>query len=176
MKVNRGVNWFGLLSALAIFVLGVLLLVNPAASAVMLVYFMAGILVAWGIFQLVIYFGSKDVSGIFFGGLVSGLTLITIGLILAFKPQVLVVAVPMLIGLVLVISGFYNLEAGLLLRRTGIAKWFYPVIFALVSVTAGILMIVDPFESSEFLISFGGISLCLEALLQFASAFMSRKF
>ena len=47
-----------------------------------------------------------------------------------------------------------------------------PLAFALLSIAAGILMIVNPFGTTEMLMIFGGAALCLEGVLQALSAFM----
>ncbi len=174
MELKHGFNWLGFLGALVMLGTGILLLANPAASALTLVYILAGILIAGGITLLVMYFAGSDLSRVLFGGLVSGLTLITIGIVLFIKPTILVVALPVFVGILLVISGFYNLEAGISIRRAGLRRWGLPLVFALLSIAAGVLMIIDPFTSTEVLIIFGGISLCFEGVLLCISSFMFR--
>lgn len=172
MEMKSGFNWLGFLGALAMLAVGVLLLVNPASSALVLIYFLAGILIVIGVALLAMYFSGSEMSKLLFGGLVSGLTLVTVGVLLLIKPTILVVALPVFVGIVLVVSGFYNLEAGLTLRRAGLRRWGLPLAFALLSIAAGILMIVNPFGTTEMLMIFGGAALCLEGVLQALSAFM----
>ena len=174
-RKQQGFDWSALVAALAVLVIGIIILIWPAASSRVLVYVIAGAIGITGLIRIVLYLAHReDFSPFSFGGLAFGLSLLSLGIFLLAKPDVLIFILPTALGCVLIFSGFGSLQRALDLLRLKIRRWYIPLIFALVSLICGFIALIDPFDAAQVLMLFLGFSLCGEAVLLLVSLFLFR--
>ena len=137
---------------LLMIVLGLILLIFPAFSLD---------IIRWSLVIGFIVLGAWKISSDFtkattmstntFGGIL----LIIMGIIIGAHPNVLNI-IPIILGIWMAISGFYSLRLAMGLKSTASASFFISLITSLISIAAGVLLIVNPY-SSVALTAFIGI-------------------
>ena len=157
-------DWYNLIAALICLVIGVVILIRPSESSMVLVYVISGLIALAGLLRTILYFA--------IGGLSIGLSLLAIGIFLLLAPKVLILVLPVTLGCMLIFSGFGSLQTAVELFRLHIRRWYIPLIFSLASLICGFIALINPFSTASVLMVFLGIALCGEGLLLLISVFL----
>lgn len=162
----KKVDWYSLVAALAMLLLGLTILIWPAASSQAIAYVAAALLTLFGLIRTILYFSRREKSSPFsFGGLSLGLSLLLIGVFLLLDPAVLIGILPVALGCLLIFSGFGSLQTAIELMRLKIRRWYIPLIFAFVAIICGFLALLNPFRAANVLMVFLGVALIGESVL-----------
>ena len=169
-------DWHSLAVALAMIALGLVLVIWPEQSNMVLVYIVGAGVTILGVVRTILFFARKErYSPFSVGGLATGLTLLAVGILLLSKPAILIAILPAALGCLLIFSGFCSLQTSIELMRLKIAKWFIPLIFALISIGLGILALCDPFTAADGIMLFLGASLMTEGVLLLITLILFQK-
>ena len=169
-------DWFSLLTALIMIIIGITILIWPDETGTILVYVLGGLITAAGLMRTVFYFARNERTGLFsFGGLTIGLTLLAIGIVLLFRTNVLKSILSILLGCLLIFSGFGSLQTAIELARRKISNWWIPFLFAITAVACGIVAVMELITTAKTLMVFLGVALCVEGVLRFIVLSMFRK-
>lgn len=177
MKFNsKEFDWYSLITAIIMLAVGIVVLIWPAAANRILAFVLAALVLIAGMVRTFFYFYRHESTSPFsFGGLTLGLTLLAVGLFLLLQPEVLIAVLPVILGCMLVFTGFGSLQTGFSLMRLKINKWFIPLIFALAALICGFLALFNSFGTANVLMVFLGISIVVEGVLQLVSLYLFRK-
>ena len=169
-------DWYSLIAAVVMMLIGVTILVWPDETGTVLVYVVGGVVAVAGLVRTILYFAHAEHPSPFsFGGLTVGLTLLAIGVLILSKPDLLKQILPSVLGCLLIFAGFGSLQSGIELSRLKITRWWLPLIFAALAIACGVLAIANPFGTARALMIFIGIALCAEGLLTIISLCMFKK-
>lgn len=174
----RAFDWRMLFAAAVSLLLGILILVKPDTSALLLSYVFAALIVLYGIVHTVQYFAAKQPPSPFSAaGLPVGLTIISLGIyiLLLAKPEILHEILPIVFACLLIYLGFVSLQTAIDLIRKKAVLWYVPLIFAVVMLISGYLIYIDPFKAERGRMIFTGIALLLESAMQIASLVLMHK-
>ncbi len=148
-------------------IIGILLLVNPAA-------FTSGIIVAFGIVLMVMgisttvkYFRTEPEEAAASQTLVKGLLTLMAGVFCAFNSHWFIMTFPvltLLYGVAILVTGITKLQWTVDIIRMKRSKWLWAAISAAISILCGIVIIKSPFSTTTVLWMFIGISLIVEAV------------
>lgn len=175
-KPKNSFDWYSLLASLIMIIIGVTILLWPEKTGVILVYVLGGLIAVAGIVRAVLYFTrSERTSPFSFGGLTVGLTLLAIGVVLLLRPEILENILAIVLGCLLIFSGFGNLQTSIELARLKIARWWLPMIFAFIAIVCGIIAVAGVINVAKTLMVFLGIALCVEGILVIVSLCLFRK-
>ncbi|MDO4284742.1 MAG: DUF308 domain-containing protein [Eubacteriales bacterium] len=158
IKTNR------VIATLIGIILGVVLLVWPESSLIVLCQAVGLALAFGGIVAVVLYFVNHD--GLMFSTvqLVFGVILAAIGIWIFARPARLVELVPTIIGLIVMINGIVDLSQTVTLGRQKYDKWWVSLIFAILTLVLGIVLIVKPFGIAAFITRVIGVVLIFNGL------------
>lgn len=163
-------DWTSLLSALVMIVIGVTILIWPNKVNAVLVYVVGGLIAAAGLARTVMYFARHERTGPFsFSGLTVGLTLLAVGAVLLFKTRVLEDILAVVLGCLLIFSGFGSLQTAIELARLKVKKWWLPMLFALVAVVCGVIAVAEMIKDQKGLMIFLGVTLFIQGALTIVS-------
>ena len=173
----RAFDWRMLFAAAVSLLLGILILIRPDTSALLLGYVLAVIVTVYGTVHTIRFFLAKQPTSPFSAaGLPVGLTVLSLGIYLLVKPETLLAILPIALGCLLIYLGFVSLQTALDLIRKRANLWYVPLIFALVMLVSGLIIYIDPFKAERGRMIFLGIALLLECAMQIASLIlMNRK-
>ena len=157
------------------FLLGIFLILFPGVTASIILSGIAIGCILLGIFFVVRYFSLQTKDAAFGNALVLGLTLFTAGILLFAVPG-LYDLLNLIVGLMLVIAGFFKLQAALNCKRIGIeSKWMMLFVFALISILCGVLIMLNIYSSIELLLTVIGVVLVVESILDLISCATNRR-
>lgn len=138
MTMLKQLKWSSILMSVAYIVLGVLLIIFPDISGKVISYVLGGAAVVYGIVNLTIYFLLNVRDSLYRNEFIIGIGSIVFGLLIILKSDVIVSLVPLLLGLIIMISGFINLQKGVVAWRIGYNRSVVYVLIAAVSIVFGV--------------------------------------
>lgn len=164
-----------LLLAVVELVAGILLLVYPDNAVKFICYICAGILLIYGLLHLISYFTHKISADITGYDLVQGIIGIAVGTFILASPEFLANIIIIVLGVSIIFESLIKLQNSFDLARMNYGLWWLLLIFAIATCVLGVLILVNPFETASMLMMFIGISLIVNAVIDFWNIFFVSK-
>lgn len=159
--------------SVALFALGAALLFFPALSAVTVCYIIGGILLLCGILRLSAYFVNDTYGLAFQFDFALGIFTILIGLLLVLHPRAMMAFVNVVFGVFILADGVFKLQTAREARQFGLSRWALILVPAVVTVTVGMLLILDSFGSILTVTAIFGIALMADGLQNLLTALLA---
>lgn len=134
----KQLKWSSILMSIAYIVLGILLIIFPDVSGKVISYVLGAGTIIYGIINLTIYFLLNVRDSLYRNEFIIGIASIVFGLLIILKTDVIVNLIPLLLGLIITISGFINLQKGVVAYRIGYNRSLVYVLISAVSIIFGI--------------------------------------
>lgn len=167
MEWLRRILLNGIVQAVLWVVLGVILMVWPAASLRILCYFLGALLLAQGIIQIVTAVKKESGTWMASFGLCLGVVITVLGGWAILFPDTVKQMIPVLLAVIVLIHGARNLASAFRLRRFGYSKWWLGLVFGLLTLTAGIVILWHPAFFADILMAFTGACLIYDGISDF---------
>ena len=156
-------------------VLGILLITMPELSITALGILLGIGMIVFGIVKIVGYF-SKDLFRLAFQyDLAFGGLLIALGIIVLVNPEHLLSFFCIVMGIAVLCDGLFKIQIAIDSKPFGIRTWWVILAFAIITVAAGILLIIRPAEAAHVLTIFLGISMLADGILNLIVALFTVK-
>ena len=139
--------------------LGLVLLIWPGTTTRLVCMLLGSVLLAYGGFQTVICLMNKEKTFFSQGMLIFGIVVAVVGLWILLRPEMIIMAVPLIIGVLIIIHGVHNVIQAVELQKEAYDKWWVALLFGILTVIFGGLLVYNPFEAAEAAIRIIGISL-----------------
>ena len=158
-----------ILGALALVVLGILLIFESEATIVTISYVIGGVLVAIGVLALLKFY--KEVKENEDAGMdvVYGIISVILGIIVISNPKAVASIIPIVMGLIIILNSGTKLQYSIELKKNNNNLWKSTMILSLVSTFCGVLLIFNPFKGAAFLTKLIGFLILLYAILDIIS-------
>lgn len=158
-----------ILGAIALVVLGVLLIFESEATIVTISYVIGGVLVAIGVLALLKFY--KEVKDNQDTGmdLVYGIISVVLGIIVISNPKAVASIIPIVMGLIIIINSGTKLQYSIELKKNNNNLWKSTMVLSLISTLCGVLLIFNPFKGATFLTRLIGFLILLYAVLDIIS-------
>lgn len=153
-----------ILSAVFCILFGITLAVWPDASSKVVCIGLGSVLALSGIVNLVTYFVERDGRLVSQLLLLAGIILTVLGGWIIFNPDVLIMIIPVVIGVIVAVHGAHNLLQALDLFKNNYSKWWVAMLLGAVTVGLGVLLICNPFEAVSTVIMLIGIFLIYDGV------------
>lgn len=164
------------LAAVAGLVLGLLLLIFPESSGIVICYVCAAAVAIFGIMHLINYFVYKGPEHIYRYDLTQGIVGIALGVFLFISPKFLLGVLPVVLGIVIIIDSVVKLQNAFDYMRMGYGRWWIMLILSVVTCALGVLILTDPFMAAMTLLTFIGISMIVNSVIDLWNIFyLSRR-
>ena len=152
-----------LVSAVAYATLGLVLIIRPGLTASVLCAGLGICALIFGLVRIISYFLRRDsATG---ADLAVGIALAAVGILCLAAPRTVMSILPLLLGVVLIIDGAGKLSRSLELRKLGYSHWYLTLLLAACLLLVGIVMVLNPFGMVETAVTFFGICLFIDGLL-----------
>ncbi len=151
-------------SALMCVVAGLVLLIWPGTTTQIVCMLLGSVLLIYGLIQIVIYFLNKERTIISQGMLLLGIILTVIGLWILFSPEMIIMAVPVIVGILIIIHGVHNIVQALELHRDNYGNWWIALAFGILTVIFGGVLVRNPFGAVEMVVRMIGIFLIYDGV------------
>ncbi|MGN0314163.1 MAG: HdeD family acid-resistance protein [Fusicatenibacter sp.] len=153
-----------LLSAVVSIILGIVLIVYPVKTSLMICYIAGILLIFCGVVALIRYFSAKDQPFFYRYDLFIGLVLILAGFFVVFQSDLVIAFIPVVIGLIILINGLMSLQKAFHLKRSGFGHWWIEFLLALLTSVLGLIICMNPFDAIATTNIFIGICLIYSGL------------
>ena len=150
--------------AVALILLGLVLVVFPEKSTLIICYSVGILLLVGGVFKIVSYFRAKGTE--IFGslGLVGGSLLCVAGLIIVLKPQMLASFLTTILAIILIADGVVKVQYAIDLYRVEGDRWWMVLTAGIVMTILGIIALFNPFDTAAAIMIIIGILLIIDGI------------
>lgn len=152
------------ISAILCVLLGLVLLIWPGTTTQIVCISLGIVLLAYGIIQIAIYLFNRERTIISQGMMLLGIVFAVIGAWILLKPEMIIMAVPIIVGVLIVIHGLHNVVQAIALQKDGYVRWWLALLFGLFTVIFGGVLIYNPFEAVELVVRLIGVFLIYDGL------------
>lgn len=159
MDFFKGLKANYTISAILCIGLGLVLLIWPGTTTQIVCMLLGIVLLAYGIIQIAIYLFTRERTIISQGMMLLGIVFAVIGVWILLKPEMIIMAVPVIVGILIVIHGLHNVVQAIALQKDGYERWWLALVFGLLTVIFGGVLIYNPFEAVELVVRLIGIFL-----------------
>lgn len=159
-------------------VIGVLLLIDPVGFTSGIIVGGGVLLLIAGLWNVVGYFRTPPETAAQGNRFADGLLFLVVGLFCALKAQWFVLTFPVLTviyGVLSLLLGICKVQWATDMFRMGQKHWNVAAVSAAATLVFAVLILVNPFGSTQFLWTFVAVSLIVEAVLDLVTAVFGRK-
>ena len=160
-ELLKGVKWSLILASLLYFFLGAALLIWPHTSNLILCCIVAVVLTAYGLFNIIAYFGKERGSLV---GLVVGVICAGFGLYALVQPTRVSDIIFIILGVVILVDSAMSLRRDFDLRAAGFVRWWAPFALDVLILILGCVVVFNPSLFAEVLIQIVGVILIYESV------------
>ena len=154
---------------------GVLFIVKPELSAMVISRALGAAMIVFGLIKLVGYF-SKDLFRLAFQyDLGFGLLLIALGILVLAKPAGVLDFIFVALGIAILADGLFKVQIAVDSKRFGISTWWLTLVLAMVTGVVGLALVFRPWDSARLLTTLLGAALLAEGILNLCVAISTVK-
>lgn len=157
-------------------VAGILLLVKPIGFTTLIIIVGGVVLCVLGLMSIMRYFRTEAVSAAKGQELFKGSVLLLAGVFCVLNSAWFIATFPLMTviyGVAVLLSALLKLQNTVNFIRLKKGKWYVSAIAALVSLMCAVVILLNPFATTEVLWIFAGITLIVEAFVDIVSIFVN---
>lgn len=177
MKVLKELKWDALLKGALYILLGVVAFLIPETMEKTLAYLIAVVLILAGAVSMICYLLRSARDNYYRNDFLYGLVGIALGIIVLYKIELIISLVPVILGIMVLISGCAKLQDVIDMKRMNSGNWIVLLVIAGIDVLFGTLLIANPFKAATILfrliglgLVFSGVTDCI-TIIYFADKF-----
>jgi uncharacterized membrane protein HdeD (DUF308 family) len=164
MKMLKELKWDALFKGILYILLGVVALVVPETMEKTLGYLLGIVLIIAGGVSMIGYLLREAHENYYRNDFVYGLAGIVIGIIVLLRVEIIISLIPLLLGILVTISGCAKLQDVIDMKRMNYGSWVLMLILAVINLVLGLLLIFNPFKAASLLFRIIGIGLIYSGL------------
>ena len=153
-ELLKDIKWSLILASQLFLFLGIALLIWPHTSNLILCYIVAAVLTAYGLFNIVAYFGKERGSLI---GLIVGVICAAFGVYALVQPTRISDIISIILGVAVLVDGTMSLRRDFELRERGFVRWWLPFGLDVLILTLGAIVICNPILFAGLLLQIVGV-------------------
>ena len=132
--------WSAAIESLVIMLFGILLVVWPTVTVVVIANILGGIFIVSGIYQIINYFVIKGQNDFFNNGLLMGVIFLLIGIMAIVIGEDIANVFRIIIGIWMIYEALVRINTSIKLHAAGIKVWSYMLIIAIVMLAIGLFV------------------------------------
>lgn len=136
----RNLKSWSVLSAITMIAIGLVLMIFPGVSLNVVCTVMGIAFIAWGAIRILSYFMLSIEEFMYRSDMIAGLLFILGGILMLARQNIVLDIIPILLGLVIVISGITKLQNAVIAKRIGYGGATLYMILALISIVFGFVI------------------------------------
>lgn len=153
-----------IISAVLCMALGIILVLWPDMSMRIVCIAIGAVLIVGGLMRLAGYYMNRDGSMYAQFSLIMGIVLVVVGVWIVLKPEKVLMIIPIIIGIVIAMHGFNNLQQAVSLHKDRYDKWWIALVLGFVTIGFGVLLICRPFAALDTVVMLIGIFLIYDGI------------
>jgi uncharacterized membrane protein HdeD (DUF308 family) len=175
----KQVKWSSVLSSVAFIIVGILMIIYPNVSAAVVAYIIGIGFTVFGLINIAAYFLLDIHDTLYRNDFVIGLMALIFGVAVIVKKDLIADLIPLIMGLIIMTSGFTKLQRAVISKRIGYSDSKVYIILSLISIIFGIVVIFflngESMANILFIVIGAGLIYCGLSDL-FANFFLAAKF
>ncbi|MGN0376185.1 MAG: HdeD family acid-resistance protein [Suilimivivens sp.] len=152
------------LSAIICVIIGIVLIIWPGTSTQVVCMVLGGILLVYGIIQIILYLLARERTLYLQGMLILGIIFSVLGAWILLKPEGIIATVPIIIGIIIIIHGLHNAIQAVDLKKLGYENWWAALFFGILTIVLGAVLVYNPFGAVEIVVRVIGAFLVYDGL------------
>lgn len=122
------------------------------------------VLGGFGILQIILYLATREKTMVSHSMMMLGIVLAVIGVWIVLKPDTIIKAIPMIVGILIVIHGLHNAVQAIDLKKMQYDNWWVALLLSLLTVALGAVLICNPFTIVDTVVQIIGAFLIYDGL------------
>ncbi len=176
MKKNNNMKMDIVFLSLGMIITGILFVLFPETTQKTICYIIAGILAVLGIVKLITYFRRDRMEVFTSYDLVAAAVMLIISVYVFLRPEGLIGMLYTIISFIIIADGFLKLQYSIDLLRIKSSMWLMLIIAAVVTIIAGIVVLLNPFTAAKVLMIFTGVVLIFQGAVNIITViFLSKR-
>lgn len=159
MRFFKELKWDALLTGVLYILLGIVALVIPGTMERLLGYLVGVVLILAGAVSMICYLLRDAHQNYYHNDFLHGILGIALGILVLYKVEIIISMVPVLLGVLVLVSGCSKLQDVIDLKRMEYGNWIVMLVLAGVNVALGLVLIFNPLRTADFLFRLIGIGL-----------------
>lgn len=132
--------WSAAIESLLIMIFGILLVVWPNITFVVVANILGAIFISSGIYQIINYFIVKGQNDFFNNGLLSGVVAVILGIAAIVAGESIANVFRIVIGIWMIYEALVRMNTAIKLHSVGVQVWRYILIVAIIMLTLGLFI------------------------------------
>lgn len=133
-------------SAIICVIIGLVLIIWPGTSTQVVCMVLGGVLLIYGIIQIILYLFARERTLYLQGMLVLGIIFSVVGAWILLKPEMIIKAVPVIMGIIIIMHGLHNAIQAIDLKKMNYDRWWVALLFGLLTIILGGVLVYNPFS------------------------------
>lgn len=163
--LTKRIFWASIASTLVMLLFGILLFIFPETVIKSVAIAMGVIFIMIGVIPIINYFRFRATGFTTTFSFLLGIFCIVAGLILLMNENILGTIIPILTGVWMIINSINRISISMDLRDDKIPFWAITFIYAILTLVAGVLLILDPVNGGKLVTKTIGIIICVYSAL-----------
>ena len=164
-ELTKRIFWASIASTLVMLLFGILLFIFPETVIKSVAIAMGVIFIMIGVIPIINYFRFRATGFTTTFSFLLGIFCIVAGLILLMNENILGTIIPILTGVWMIINSINRISISMDLRDDKITFWVITFISAILTLVAGVLLILDPVNGGKLVTKTIGIIICVYSTL-----------
>ncbi|MCI7041881.1 MAG: DUF308 domain-containing protein [Lachnospiraceae bacterium] len=152
------------LSAIICVVIGVVLIIWPGTSTQVVCMVLGGMLMIYGIVQIILYLFARERTLYLQGMLILGIVFSVVGAWILLKPETIIAAVPIIMGIIIIMHGLHNAIQAIDLKKMDYENWWVALLFGILTIVLGVVLVCNPFGAVEIVVRVIGAFLIYDGI------------
>ena len=159
MRFLKEMKWDGIMMGVLNILLGIVALVLPETMERTLAFLIGAVLILAGAVSMICYLIRDAYQNYYHNDFLYGLLGVALGCVVLYKVEIVIGMISVLLGFLVLVSGFTKLQAVIDMKRLAVGNWVVMLAFAAINVILGLVLVCRPFEAADLLFRVLGIGL-----------------
>ena len=174
-KLMKSFYKSSLITSIALFVIGLLLLFKSQDTIIVLSYLLGGVLFILGIVAIVNFFRESSANLFNDLNIVYGIVTLVLGILIIMHPTAIATFIPFVVGIGILVNSAIKLTYSMEAKNNGEDIWKSSLVMSVISALCGIIILFNPFETSVVVFQIIGAFICIYALLDIIYMFQVKR-
>lgn len=153
-----------MISSIVYVIIGLVLLIWPGTSTQVVCMVLGIVLLVYGLVQVALYLLKKEKTMLSQGMLILGIIFSVLGIWILIKPEMIIMAVPVIVGIIIIMHGLHNTLQALELKKMDYGNWWMALFFGILTLISGLILAYNPFKVVNTVVRVIGIFLIYDGI------------
>ncbi len=155
--------------------LGIVLIIWPITAFTVICYILGAVSIIYGVYRMIVFFTDKSVFDVLPYSFLVGMANVLLGLFMILKTPSAITVFSAIVGIAILISAVVYMQISIDAFRSGLSSGILMIIGSTLMLLLGVLTLFHPFEASNVIGTFAGVSMLIDGITGFVIVWRSKK-